>query len=117
MRPLASVHSLASRATGHEASATSSQEGVDGSKKFAIIGGSLRQGPYGVRVEGSGFRKRGVDGNEKAAMMGGSLDGNVRHWGMALRPHFEFFESMRRYLVRAPAGVDDCPSCRRLIKQ
>ena len=48
MRPLASVHSLASRATGHEASATSSQEGVDGEKKSVIIGGSLRRNAFGL---------------------------------------------------------------------
>jgi hypothetical protein len=35
--------------------------------------------------------------------MGGSLDGNVGK-GKALRPLPKFFESMRRYLVRTPAG-------------
>ena len=49
--------------------------------------------------------KRGVDEAEKPAIMGGSLGRKRRALGKkALRPIPKFFESMRRYLVKAPAG-------------
>ena len=49
--------------------------------------------------------KKGVDEAEKPAIMGGfATKGTSQHTGTALRPLPSIFESMRRYLVKAPAG-------------
>ena len=49
--------------------------------------------------------KKGVDEAEKPAIMGGSQRRKRRGTRRkALRPTPKFFDSMRRYLVKAPAG-------------
>jgi hypothetical protein len=107
--------------------ATTSKEGVDGNEKPDIIGGSLRRkdlrvarrSSIGNNVHfGEAALKKGVDEAEKPAIMGGSQRRKRRGTRRkALRPTPRFFDSMRRYLVKAPAGRMICPSCRRLIKQ
>ncbi|WP_267096438.1 hypothetical protein, partial [Xanthomonas sacchari] len=50
------------------------QKGVDGKKKAAMMGGSVRRKALGFEDEpASTASKRGVDGNKKPAIMGGSL--------------------------------------------
>jgi len=91
-----------------------SKEGVDGNEKPDIIGGSQRRKPLGANDEaasattvhfGETALKKGVDEADKPAIMGGSQRRKRRGTRRkALRPTPKFFDSMRRYLVKAPAG-------------